>query len=358
MPSTIFVFMPEKIQLTQYSKGGGCGCKIAPSVLQQIIQTPDKFFSENLLVGNDSSDDAAVYKLNDEYSVISTTDFFMPIVDDPYDFGRIASANAISDVYAMGGTPLMAIAILGWPVDKLPAAAAREVLEGARSICTQAGIPLAGGHTIDSSDPIFGLAVTGQVKTVNLKQNNTAKAGDYLLLTKKVGVGIMATAVKRGLLEPADYVALAGQLSALNRIGEHLGKSDGVHAMTDVTGFGVLGHLFEMAEGSGLSAELSYGSLKKMESLEKYLSLKTIPDATSRNWSSYSSKVQFEKGVNVMEAFNVLPDPQTNGGLLVAVSPGALSAVQDLLKENGLGDFVEPVGMMVKKQEKTIIVRP
>ncbi|MGZ5285573.1 MAG: selenide, water dikinase SelD [Flavisolibacter sp.] len=349
--------MSEKIKLTQYSKGGGCGCKIAPSVLQQIIQTPNKFLSAQLLVGNDSSDDAAVYQMNDEYAVISTADFFMPIVDDPFDFGRIASANAISDVYAMGGTPLMAIAILGWPVDKLPVEAAREVLEGARSVCTQAGIPLAGGHTIDSSDPIFGLAVTGQVKTAHLKQNNTAKAGDYLLLTKRVGVGIMATAVKRGLLETEDYDALASQLSTLNQVGEQLGKMQGVHAMTDVTGFGVLGHLVEMAEGSGLSAELFYGSLKKMESLDKYLSLKTIPDATSRNWSSHSTKVQFEKGVNVMEAFNVLPDPQTNGGLLVAVSPEDLETIQALFNENGLEDFIEPVGRMVEKQEKIIIVK-
>ncbi len=350
--------MSEKIKLTQYSKGGGCGCKIAPSVLQQIIQTPNKFLSEQLLVGNDSSDDAAVYQLNETMSVISTADFFMPIVDDPFDFGRIASANAISDVYAMGGTPLMAIAILGWPVDKLPTDAAREVLEGARSICTQAGIPLAGGHTIDSSDPIFGLAVTGQIETVNLKQNNTARAGDYLLLTKKLGVGIMATAVKRGLLEEEDYEKLSAQLAALNKTGEELGKLPGVHAMTDVTGFGLLGHLVEMAEGSGLTAELNYGSLQKMDGLEKYLALKTIPDATSRNWNSHSSKVKFEKGVNVMEAFNVLPDPQTNGGLLVAVGEDTLHEVQELLRKNGLSDYTEPVGRLVERQEKIIVVKP
>lgn len=350
--------MSEKIKLTQYSKGGGCGCKIAPSVLQQIIQTPNKFFSEQLLVGNDSSDDAAVYQLNETMSVISTADFFMPIVDDPFDFGRIASANAISDVYAMGGTPLMAIAILGWPVEKLPTDAAREVLEGARTICTQAGIPLAGGHTIDSSDPIFGLAVTGQIETVNLKQNNTAKAGDHLLLTKKLGVGIMATAVKRGLLEEGDYEKLSAQLAALNQTGEELGKLRGVHAMTDVTGFGLLGHLVEMAEGSGLTAELNYGSLKKMDGLEKYLALKTIPDATSRNWNSHSSKVKFEKGVNVMEAFNVLPDPQTNGGLLVAVGEDTLHEVQELFRKNGLSDYTEPVGRLMERQEKVIVVKP
>ncbi len=345
------------IKLTQHSKGGGCGCKIAPSVLQQILQTNEKDSFEKLLVGNESADDAAVYQLDEKTAVISTTDFFLPVVDDAFDFGRIAAANAISDVYAMGGRPLMAIAVLGWPVEKLSVAEAQRVLEGARSICKEAGIPLAGGHSIDSNDPIFGLSVTGQVEMSHLKKNNTAREGDVLFLTKPLGVGIMATAVKRALMKPEHYGAVVQQLARLNKIGEDLGKVEGVHAMTDVTGFGLLGHLVEMTEGSGLSAELYYSRIKKIPRLEEYLQLKTIPDATSRNWNSYSNKIGFEKGVNVMEAFNLLPDPQTNGGLLVAVNKNAVAAVQSLMKENGLEDFIEPIGMMIPKNEKTILVK-
>jgi selenide,water dikinase len=311
--------MSEEIKLTQYSKGGGCGCKIAPSVLQQILQTENKSSFQSLLVGNESSDDAAVYQINGEMAVISTADFFLPIVDDAFDFGRIAAANSISDVYAMGGTPLMAIAILGWPVEKISADVAQKVLEGARAVCQKAGIPLAGGHTIDSNDPIFGLAVTGIAPLKNLKQNNTAQRNDYLFLTKPIGVGVLSTALKRGVLQKEHYNLLIDQMTALNKVGETLGKSKGVHAMTDVTGFGLLGHLIEITEGSGLSVELSYSAIKKIEGLDEYLKQRTIPDATFRNWNSYSNKVQFEKGVNVMEAFNLLPDPQTNGGLLIAV---------------------------------------
>lgn len=346
----------EKIKLTQYSKGGGCGCKIAPSVLQQILATESKFQSANLLVGNESSDDAAVYQLNEDLCVISTTDFFLPIVDDAFDFGRIASANAISDIYAMGGTPLMAIAILGWPIDKIPMESAKEVLEGARAICREAGIPLAGGHTIDSSDPVFGLAVTGTVATKNLKRNNTAREGDLLFLTKPIGVGVMATAVKRKVIDEKHYPVLIQQLSTLNKLGEVLGRMEGVHAMTDVTGFGLLGHMIEMAEGSGLAAELKYDKVKKINGLDVYLGHKTIPDATTRNWNSYGNKVKFEKGINVMEAFNVLPDPQTNGGLLIAVAPSEVETLKDLFRENGLDDFADPIGRITAKQEKVITV--
>ncbi|HEY0354595.1 MAG TPA: selenide, water dikinase SelD [Flavisolibacter sp.] len=349
--------MPEgKIKLTQYSKGGGCGCKIAPSVLQQMLATDNKLESANLLVGNESSDDAAVYMVNDETCIISTTDFFLPIVDDAFDFGRIASANAISDVYAMGGTPLMAIAILGWPIEKIPLESAKEVLEGARAICKEAGIPLAGGHTIDSSDPVFGLAVTGTVARNHLKRNNTARDGDLLFLTKPIGVGVLATAVKRQLLEETHYPILIQQLSTLNKTGELLGRLDGVHAMTDVTGFGLLGHLIEMAEGSGLSAELNYNKVKKITGLDDYLKKKTIPDATFRNWNSYSSRVKFEKGVNVMEAFNVLPDPQTNGGLLIAVKESEAEKIINLFRENGLGDFTDPIGRFTSRMEKLVTV--
>jgi selenide,water dikinase len=348
--------MEEVIRLTQYSKGGGCGCKIAPSVLQQIIGNPLASTFQKLLVGNESSDDAAVYSINDETAVVSTTDFFLPIVDDPFDFGRIASANAISDVYAMGGQPLMAIAILGWPVEKLPVEYAQKILDGSRAICAEANIPLAGGHTIDSSDPIFGLAVTGTVQIKNLRKNNTAKAGDVLFLTKPLGSGLLSTALKRSVLLADHYDALLKQLTQLNKIGLALGKIPGVHAMTDVTGFGLLGHLIEMADGSGLSARLNYGAVKKMDGVDEYLKQKTIPDATFRNWNSYSSKVKFEKGVNVMEAFNVLPDPQTNGGLLIAVDENVIESVVSELNKAGLGGFAEPIGRMVVREEKAVTV--
>lgn len=349
--------MQEEIKLTQHSKGGGCGCKIAPAVLQQMLLTNERPVFSRLLVGNESSDDAAVYQLDLETAVISTTDFFLPIVDDAFDFGRIAAANAISDVYAMGGQPIMAVAILGWPVEKLPVHETTRLLDGARAICREANIPLAGGHTIDSNDPIFGLAVTGTVAIKNLKKNNTAQIGDLLLLSKPIGVGVLATALKRGLLLPEHYTTLLEQMVALNKIGSALGKIQGVHAMTDVTGFGLLGHLLEMAEGSGVSAELYYGAVKKIRGLDDYLLQRTIPDATFRNWNSYSKKVQFEKGVNVMEAFNVLPDPQTNGGLLIAVAENALAEVQELFKKNGFQEFIEPVGKMVEPGEKSVVVK-
>ena len=349
--------MQEVQRLTQFSKGGGCGCKIAPSVLQEMLGERNNLHYPDLLVGNESSDDAAVFKLNDETAVISTTDFFVPIVDDAFDFGRIAAANAISDVYAMGGSPLMAVAILGWPIDKLPAALAKKVLEGARDICTEAGIPLAGGHTIDSSDPIFGLAVTGSASIRNLKKNNSARTGDLLFLTKPLGVGVLSTALKRGVLDPVHYKILIQQMTTLNKIGEKLGRLKGVHAMTDVTGFGLLGHLVEMASGSGCSVQLNYATLKKIEGLEEYLKQKTIPDATFRNWNSYSAQVGFAKGVNVMEAFNLLPDPQTNGGLLLAIDPEAKNEVVDILKNNGLEDHLESIGTMIDPTEKTIQVQ-
>ena len=349
--------MSEEIKLTQYSKGGGCGCKIAPSVLQQILQTQNKAPFPNLLVGNESSDDAAVYQINEETAVISTTDFFLPVVDDAFDFGRIAAANAISDVYAMGGVPLLAIAILGWPVEKLSTDIAQKVLEGGRAVCQQAGIPLAGGHTIDSNDPIFGLAVTGTVSTRHLKPNNAGSAGDLLFLTKPLGTGVLSTAVKRGVLRQEHYASLIGQMTRLNKLGAVLGKIEGVHAMTDVTGFGLLGHLIEMAEGSGLSAELHYSSIQKLEGLDDYLKQRTIPDATFRNWNSYSTKVQFEKGVNVMEAFNLLPDPQTNGGLLIAVTESSFGELKEVFTAEGLFDHLQPVGRLIEKAEKVIYVK-
>lgn len=348
--------MTGEIRLTQYSKGGGCGCKIAPSVLQQILQTQNRDSFPSLLVGNESSDDAAVYALDDRTAVISTTDFFLPIVDDAFDFGGIAAANAISDVYAMGGRPLMAVAILGWPIEKLPVETAQQILEGGRQVCRAAGIPLAGGHTIDSNDPIFGLAVTGTVDINRLKKNSGAREGDTLFLTKPLGTGLLSTALKRGALPMEHYEPLVKQMTALNGIGSLLGEIEGVHAMTDVTGFGLLGHLLEMAEGSGLSAELYYAALKKMDGVDFCLQQRTIPDATFRNWNSYSSKVQFDKGVNVMEAFNLLPDPQTNGGLLIAIDPSSSEELTDLFRSQDLADFLQPIGRMTGKMEKGIRV--
>jgi len=350
--------MSDFIKLTQYSHGAGCGCKISPKVLDEILKTDiaAKIYPE-LLVGNSSRDDAAIFDLQNGMALISTTDFFMPIVDDPFDFGRIAAANSISDVYAMGGKPLMAVAILGWPVEKLPLEPAQKILEGGRIICEQAGIPLAGGHSIDSTEPIFGLAVTGIVSKENLKRNNTAKEGDQLFLTKPLGVGILSTAQKRGLLKEEHLPAMIEQMATLNIIGEVVGKIKGVNAMTDVTGFGLLGHLIEMAEGSGLSAEIKYDNIQLMAGAKDYITQRIFPDATTRNWSSYSNKVKFEKGVNVMEAFTLLPDPQTNGGLLISADDSAMDQLIKLFSSYNLDEFIVPVGKMIAKGEKTILVK-
>jgi selenide,water dikinase len=343
----------EKIYLTQYSHGAGCGCKIAPAVLEEILKTNESAAHfPSLLVGNASKDDAAVYDLGNGSSLISTTDFFMPIVDDAFDFGRIAAANSISDVYAMGGTPLMAIAILGWPVETLPASLAQQVLDGARAVCKEANIPLAGGHSIDSKEPFFGLAVNGLVNNQQLKQNNTAREGDVLLLTKPIGVGILTTAQKRKVLQPEHDGIAVKWMTQLNKAGALLSSIPGVHAMTDVTGFGLLGHLIEMAEGSGLSAELNYASLPVIEEAKTYLAQRIVPDATYRNWNSYSTKVGFETGVNVMEAFNLLPDPQTNGGLLIAAS---IDTIEEIQKING--DAVI-IGKLIPAGEKLIKILP
>lgn len=348
----------EEIKLTQYSRGAGCGCKIAPKELDEILTSSLNLpLDKKLLVGNSSKDDAAVYDLGDGRAIISTTDFFMPIVDDAYDFGRIASANAISDVYAMGGKPLLAIAILGWPVEKLPAQEAQKILDGSRSICEKAGISLAGGHSIDSAEPIFGLAVTGIVEIKNLKKNNTAKPGNIIFITKPLGVGILSTAQKRGIIKEEHVKVMTQQMTTLNKVGEALGKINGVTAMTDITGFGLLGHLIEMAEGSGCSAEINYSLLPVADGVREYLSQRIIPDATYRNWNSYSTKTAFEKGVNVMEAFNLLPDPQTNGGLLIAADITAAEEVKLVLKTYGLEKFIEPIGNFITTANKTIVVK-
>jgi selenide,water dikinase len=324
----------ETIKLTQYSHGAGCGCKISPAILDKILHSPVAVIPDaRLLVGNDKRDDAAVFDLGNGTALISTTDFFMPIVDDPYDFGRIASANAISDVYAMGGKPVLAIAILGWPVDKLPPEAAQKVLEGARATCAEAGITLAGGHSIDCPEPVFGLAVNGLVNIPNLKQNATATAGCRLYLTKALGVGILSTAQKRGVLLPEDAAIALKSMTTLNKAGERFGRLDAVKAMTDVTGFGLLGHLSEMCEGSKLSAVIEFNKVPVIPTLPHYLQQGCFPGGTGRNWASYGHKI----GPLTEEQKYILADPQTNGGLLVAVAEDGVSEFEALLAEMGIG---------------------
>lgn len=327
-----------EIKLTQYSHGAGCGCKIAPKVLDQILQSNLAMPENNrLLVGNHSKDDAAVYDMGNGTALISTTDFFMPIVDDAYQFGRIASANAISDVYAMGGKPIVAIAILGWPVNKLSPEIARQVIEGSRSICMEAGIPLAGGHSIDAPEPIFGLAVNGIVDIKKIKQNNTAKPGNVLFLTKKIGVGILTTAEKKGILKEEHYSLAARQMEQLNKVGEELGNIPGVTAMTDVTGFGLLGHLTEMCEGSNVSAKIYFDKIPLLtDDLKMYVDMKSIPGGTNRNWDSYGDKILFSEDINKEYATALLADPQTSGGLLIAVDENAEDEVLHLLQSFGL----------------------
>jgi selenide,water dikinase len=334
----------KEFKLTQYSHGAGCGCKISPAILDKILHSDATApLDARLLVGNDKRDDAAVLDLGNGTALISTTDFFMPIVDDPYDFGRIASANAISDVYAMGGKPVLAIAILGWPIEKLPPETAQRVLEGARAICAAAGITLAGGHSIDCPEPVFGLAVNGIVSTHQVKQNSTATAGCRLYLTKALGVGILSTAQKKGLLL-ADDAALALQsMTTLNKLGEIFGKLDFIKAMTDVTGFGLLGHLSEMCEGSNLSAVIEYSKVPVIASLRRYLGQNCIPGGTQRNWNSYSHKV----GKLSDEQRYVLADPQTSGGLLVAVAEEGIEDFENLLQEYNLrANQAKPFGLL------------
>ena len=322
----------EPIRLTQFSHGAGCGCKLSPAVLHEILSGVDR--SEvfpDLVIGNDTKDDAAVVDLGDGTGIISTTDFFMPIVDDPRTFGRIAAANAISDIYAMGGTPLMAIAILGWPLGNIPESAASAVVDGGRSICSEAGIPLAGGHSIDSPEPIFGLAVTGRVPLQNLKANATAVAGDRLYLTKPLGVGMLTTAQKKGVVEAADLDLAVQSMQQLNRIGAELSRIEGVHAMTDVTGFGLLGHLVEMCEGSGLQAQLDAAAIPMLsgERLRHYHGLGCVPGGSKRNWASYGHHVEDVVGFER----DLMCDPQTSGGLLVSVAPAAAPELEAVLEQ-------------------------
>lgn len=323
----------KDVKLTSYSHGAGCGCKISPAILDKILHTAIPAVPDGrLLVGNDKRDDAAVFDLGNGTALISTTDFFMPIVDDPYDFGRIASANAISDVYAMGGKPVLAIAILGWPIEKLAPEIAQRVLEGARAICAEAGITLAGGHSIDCPEPVFGLAVNGILNISHLKQNSTATAGCRLYLTKALGVGILSTAQKKGLLRAEDAEIALKSMVTLNRPGELFGKMESVKAMTDVTGFGLLGHLSEMCEGSGLSAVIEFDKVPVIASLPFYLEQKCIPGGTLRNWNSYGDKIG---ELTDLQKF-ILADPQTSGGLLIAVEEQGSLEFESMLRDLGL----------------------
>jgi selenide,water dikinase len=340
------------IKLTEYSHGAGCGCKISPQVLDTILKTKLSFTDSNLLVGNATKDDAAAYDLGDGTALLSTTDFFMPICDDAFDFGRIAATNAISDIYAMGGQPLMAIAILGWPVNMLPAELAQQVLEGARHTCKEAGIMLAGGHSIDAPEPIFGLAVSGRVAISDLTQNNSAKAGDRLYLTKPLGVGILTTAQKQKKLQPEHATLARDTMVQLNRIGADIAKLDGINAMTDVTGFGLLGHLLEMCEGSGVNAELDSHAVPLLPHVADYIAQGCIPGGSGRNFASYGAKVSPLSA----QQQALFCDPQTSGGLLVAVSPEAEAAFIHLAVEYDL--TLQPIGeLTLQKKGHRIRVR-
>jgi selenide,water dikinase len=344
----------DEIKLTQFSHSSGCGCKIAPDVLEKILKSErQNSVDPKLLVGYGTKDDAAVYDIGNDQALISSVDFFMPIVDDAYDFGRIAAANAISDIYAMGAKPILATAILGWPVNKLPPELAQKVLEGARKICEEAGIPLAGGHSIDALEPIFGLSVNGITKISQIKKNSGAKKDDLIYLTKKIGVGILATALKRGKIKPEHKTILSEQLIQLNKFGERLGPLTYVNAVTDITGFGFLGHLIEMAEGADLSAEINYEKVPMIAGLEEYTSQMIAPDNLYRNWNHAEKKVS-----NIgPQSFFTLNDPQTNGGLMISIDPSGQKDLESLMKEYGLAEFAFPIGKMVAPEAARVILR-
>ncbi|HSN22075.1 MAG TPA: selenide, water dikinase SelD [Usitatibacter sp.] len=324
-----------QVRLTQFSHGGGCGCKIAPGVLEQILaKSGPAILPKDLLVGIETSDDAAVYRINDRQAIVATTDFFMPIVDDPFDFGAIAATNAISDVYAMGGQPLFALALVGMPLSQLPLEVIRKILEGGESVCARAGIPIAGGHTIDSVEPIYGLVAIGLVDPRNLKRNAGAKPGDKLILGKPLGVGIYSAALKKGKLDAAGYKAMIDATTRLNTPGTRLGEMDAVHALTDVTGFGLLGHLLEIAKGSRVAARVEWDKLPLLPHVVDLAREGTVTGASGRNWNGYGVKVSLGAGIGDAEKA-LLTDPQTSGGLLVACAPEACDAVLGIFRAEG-----------------------
>lgn len=340
----------EMIQLTKFSKGSGCGCKIAPAVLQEILKTKIEFIDQSLIVGNNTNDDAAVYDLSDGNALISTVDFFTPIVNHAFDFGKIAAANSLSDVYAMGGKPLVAIAILGWPEEKIPFSEAQLVLDGARTICKVAGIALAGGHSIYSPEPFFGLSVNGISKKINIKTNSTAQTGDLIYLTKPLGLGVMATAHKRELLKESDYERMIKCMTTLNANGAAFAEKEYVSAMTDVTGFGLAGHLIEMCRGSGLSAEIDVNSLPILEGAEQFIQQNIFPDNTFRNWNAYEKEIDGVKG----SEFVTLCDPQTSGGLLVSILPDHENEWLQLIEEISPAYPIVKIGKFTQRNEYLI----
>ncbi|MBY0575312.1 MAG: selenide, water dikinase SelD [Gallionellaceae bacterium] len=325
----------SEVKLTQLSHGGGCGCKIAPALLQEILgAVKEKLPFPDLLVGAETSDDAAVYRLNDQQAVIATTDFFMPIVDDPFDFGRIAATNALSDVYAMGGTPILALAIVGMPINKLPVETIRAILQGGEAVCKAAGIPLAGGHSIDSVEPIYGLVALGIVHPDRLKRNNSAQAGDVLILGKGLGIGVLAAALKKGVLSAAGYAQMISATTQLNAVGSALSAMDGVHALTDVTGFGLLGHLLEICRGSGLGAELKFSQVPVLPEALPLAQQGIGPGAIERNLASYGHEVNFAPQLENWQR-RLLADAQTSGGLLASVAPEAVEEVLGCFRRAG-----------------------
>jgi selenide, water dikinase len=339
-------------RLTEWSEGSGCGCKIAPAILDQILSSSGSFsqIDPKLLVGNSGKDDAAVYQVSEDIAIINTVDFFTPIVDDPYDFGRIAAANAISDVYAMGGKPVFANAILSWPVEKLAPELAAKVMEGAKSICKTAGIALAGGHSIAAKDPIFGLSVNGIVHPRKIKTNKGAKAGDIIYLTKPLGIGVLATALKRQKIQDKDYLNLLDTACRLNSIGEIIGNHEEVHAMTDVTGFGLLGHLTEMCEAANVSAEIILHKLPLIDGIQEYINQFIFPDNTYRNWNAYSAKTKGVVGMDLVK----LCDPQTSGGLMLAVDPENQKWFEDAMKQQN--QVIWEIGKFKEKGEFVVEV--
>lgn len=328
----------QPIKLTSFSHGGGCGCKIAPGVLAEILKSSGGFpLPKELMVGIETSDDAAVYQLNDEQALVATTDFFMPIVDDPFDFGRIAATNAISDVYAMGGTPIMALALVGMPINKLPLETIGRILEGGASICREAGIPIAGGHTIDSVEPIYGLVVMGLVHPSKVKKNSAARAGDVLVLGKPLGVGVLSAALKKGVLGEEGYAAMIANTTKLNKPGRLLADMPGVHAMTDVTGFGLLGHLLEIARGAQLHAQLDMPAIPLLPGVLQLAHDGFFTGASGRNWDAYGKDVQLDASLTPAQRA-LLTDPQTSGGLLVACDPSSVDDVLALFAREGFAD--------------------
>ena len=344
----------SEVKLTQLSHGGGCGCKIAPSLLRQILgDAKGKLPYANLLVGTETSDDAAVYRLNDQQAIIETTDFFMPIVDDPFDFGRIAATNALSDVYAMGGTPIMALAIVGMPINTLPVEAIRAILQGGESVCQLAGIPLAGGHSIDSTEPFYGLVAIGIVHPDRLKKNSEAQAGDVLILGKGLGVGVLAQALKKGALSANGYAQLIASTTQLNAVGSLLSELSGVHALTDVTGFGLLGHLLEMCRGSGLSAVLRFDQVPILSEALSLAQKGFGPGATDQNLSSYGNEVDFSAHLENWQR-RLLADSQTSGGLLAAVALDDVEEVLSYFERAGFGD-VAVIGTMMRGEPRVVV---